>query len=533
MFVDIKDGVTLLKMRFLAAVFVLLSSGCVASTTQQGDTNIAAADESDTTLAGSQVFAGPAPLHVPEGLAWAYRAAAASVPSLTADRRLAAAAVELLEVYNRTGTSPSRYQRNVAARRAGVAEPVPLLLVIAGSRRNDLERSLMEQLSTRCSQVGCNRIGLTSGPCAQGQVIVALAMASRIRLDPVHTTTTPGKVVRLQGNTFDRSVSVEVLVASPNGAVETLVLSDDGTFDVSPALDEVGHYRFEILGEIDRSPTVLALFSVAVGFGRSHPPPIEPPGRTTSPEDARVVLKRLVNETRRGVGVGELTHDEDLEVAAQAHADAMVLSSFFSHRDPEGRGPADRVVDQGLESPLVLENLAMAPTAEQTFTTLLESPAHLRAMLHADTTHFGIGVAVQGDEGLNVVILMAQLHQRLSPEDATNQVFGSVNAERRSLNLASLSREQHLDDAAQTTATLLARLAERGVDANEARRSAQDSLMEQALPPLRAVLVTTRDLDDLTSIDVALDSEMSRVGLAVQTSSEPVLGYHVVMLLAR
>lgn len=512
---------------------MLWTGGCVAPTTQQGETSIAAASESDTALAGPQVYAGPAPLQVPEEIGWAYRASSASVPALVPDRRLATAAGQLLELLNRSGKAPNRYERNVAARRAGVAEPVPLLLVISGARRSDLERSLIEQLTSRCRRITCNRIGLAQGATESGQVIVALAMSSRIRLDPVQTTARPGDIVRLQGETLDQGVPLEVLVASPNGSVETLVESESGDFQVTHVFEEVGHYRFEMLGEIDRSPTVLALFSIAVGFSRSHPPPLVPPGHTSTPEDARIVLQRLVNETRRGVGVGELDHEEALQRAAQSHADSMVRNAFFSHRDSTGRGPADRVIALGLESPLVLENLAMAPTAEQTFATLLESPAHLRAMLHADTTHLGIGVAAQGEEGLNVVILMAQLHQRLSAEDATNRVINSVNASRRSRDLSILSREQRLDGAAQTTAALLARLAEQGVDANEARRSAQDTLMDQALPPLSAVLVTTRDLDDLAAVGVTLDPDMTRVGVAVQISPQAELGYHVVMLLSR
>jgi uncharacterized protein YkwD len=507
-----------------------LIAGCAAPTTQRSDTSIAAAAEATTALAGPQVFAGPAPLQVQDELLWAYRAAAASITTLTPDRRLAIAATELLEGYDRTGVSPNRFQRNAAARRAGVAEPVPLLLVITGSRRNDVERSLMEQLATRCRQISCNRIGLASLTNDGEHVLVALAMANRLRLDPIQTTARSGDAIQLRGGALQHDGPVEVLVATPSGTVETLTQSDDGSFDTSFNLEESGLYRFEILAEINRSPTVLALFPVTVGGGQ--PPPLVPPGQTTSPSDARVVLKRLVNETRRGVGVNELAYDERLEAAAQSHADSMVRSTFFSHRDPSGRGPAERVVAQGMESPLVLENLAMATTAEQTFATLLESPAHLRAMLHANTTHVGIGIATQGEESLNVVILMAQLHQRLSAEEATERVFDDVNAARRAANLTNLAREQRLDDAALNTVALLARLAEGGVDDNAARRSAQDALMEQSLPPLRAVLVTTRHLDDLASIEVTLDAHMSRVGMAVQPSTDAELGYHVVMLLA-
>lgn len=519
-------------VRVLVAI-ALLAAGCGPRASRQADTTIAAAASSRIVEERPSVSAGPAPFEVPHRARWAYDAAAGAVAGLEPDRRLDRAAAALLDLYLRTGQWPTRARRDQAARQAGVAEPVPLALLVAGGRRGDLVHSLGQELATRCHRVGCNRVGLAPGATEAGEVVVALLMNSSLRLAPVQTQAQPGDPIRLRGSLPEAAERLEVLVATPQGEVETVVASTERAFDATFVVTEAGRYNFEVVGVIDGSPTVLALFSVAVGVDRRLPPPAAPPGQTVEPAAARELLRRLLNEARRGVGVGELASHPALCRAAQAHADAMATGAFFSHRDAEGRGPAERVALEGLASPLVLEDIAVAPTAEQAFATLIESPAHLRAILSPHTTHVGIGVSPQGDEGMSVAVVMAQVSPALGPEAAARRVVDAIDAARRARALPALGRDAGLEAAALATAALLERLAAAGAPLEAARQEAERSLIAHGTSAARAVLLTTPDLADAARVEASLDPSLSRAGVAARPAADVEAGYHVVVLLGR
>jgi uncharacterized protein YkwD len=423
--------------------------------------------------------------------------------------------------------------RSDVARRAGIAEPLPLVLLLEGrpAQQTELEKQLFDDLGRRCRAVGCNRLGAALAHHDDEMTIVVVALATRVLLEPVPARLDPGGDLHLRGQT-ERNVSrLEILVAPPQGPVASLFDEAEQAFDVTHRLDQRGTYEVELLGHVNGSPTVLALFSVAVGSGEvaSREPP---PGHTAGESEARHRVLELINAARQQAALPPLSPHDVLTETAQGHAAAMKEQNFFGHRNPAGQGPADRVAAQGLHSPLVLENLAFAATAEEAFASLRDSPAHWRAMMHPETNHAGIGVTLDG-AGLYVVVLMSNVTDRLDGPGAAARVVTTINSARTDRDRVPLALVPELTAAAEEVVELLAQAAAAGQPPEVIEPSLRRVLAERQLPAVQALVVTTANLDHAELFARALVPEMQRAGLAVRPAQEQALGYHLVLLLGR
>lgn len=105
-------------------------------------------------------------------------------------------------------------------------------------------------------------------------------------------------------------------------------------------------------------------------------------------------FQRLANAHRRSIGCGPLAWDPLAGGVAQAHAEDMVRRDYFSHRNPEGRGPFDRLRAAGVTYAAAAENLAFGyPTAAGVLRGWLESPGHRRNLENCRYTTHGVGFA--------------------------------------------------------------------------------------------------------------------------------------------
>jgi uncharacterized protein YkwD len=105
------------------------------------------------------------------------------------------------------------------------------------------------------------------------------------------------------------------------------------------------------------------------------------------------VIRACANRRRAKRGIPPLRLDRSLSRAARAHAIAMLEQGFFDHRDPQGRGPRDRVArTSGRYWSAVGENIAAGfATAEDTCARW--NRAHVANMLKRSYTHIGAGYA--------------------------------------------------------------------------------------------------------------------------------------------
>ncbi|MEK7521711.1 MAG: CvpA family protein [Patescibacteria group bacterium] len=110
-------------------------------------------------------------------------------------------------------------------------------------------------------------------------------------------------------------------------------------------------------------------------------------------------MLELVNAERAKVGAKPLKVDSTIVLVARAHSQDMWERGYFSHANPDGESPADRMARGGVKFIVAGENLALAPTVETAHEGLMNSPGHKRNILDPQFGRIGIGVIDGGIYG--------------------------------------------------------------------------------------------------------------------------------------
>ncbi len=117
-------------------------------------------------------------------------------------------------------------------------------------------------------------------------------------------------------------------------------------------------------------------------------------------EEAMLIL---INKERTKMDLSPLSFSLALRTLARSYAEDMFARGYFSHNDPEGLTPFDRMRKNGIEFYAAGENLALAPNVELAHQGLMNSPGHRANILSADFGQIGIGVIDGGIYGLMFV----------------------------------------------------------------------------------------------------------------------------------
>lgn len=106
---------------------------------------------------------------------------------------------------------------------------------------------------------------------------------------------------------------------------------------------------------------------------------------------AEAVLE-LVNKERAKNGLNALKLDSALSKVAEAHSKDMATRNFFSHTNPDGLNPFDRIKNAGISYKTAGENIAMGQkSAEQVVEAWMNSEGHRKNILNASFTKMGLG----------------------------------------------------------------------------------------------------------------------------------------------
>lgn len=128
------------------------------------------------------------------------------------------------------------------------------------------------------------------------------------------------------------------------------------------------------------------------GGGGTHTP-------TTSEAQLAQEVLTLVNQERAAVGLAALTWDPPCAQVAFNHSWDMDARDFFSHTNPDGLDPFDRMAAAGVGYSTAGENIAAGyTTAAAAMTGWMNSPGHKANILNVNYTHMGVGVR-QGSTG--------------------------------------------------------------------------------------------------------------------------------------
>ncbi|CAN5333791.1 hypothetical protein BH20GEM2_BH20GEM2_13550 [soil metagenome] len=100
-----------------------------------------------------------------------------------------------------------------------------------------------------------------------------------------------------------------------------------------------------------------------------------------------------LNRYRASVGCGELTWDDGAAHVAQGHSDDMVIRNFFSHVNPDGKSPFDRLRDARIDYRIAGENIAKGySTGHTVLDAWLASPSHRANIEDCRYTQHGVGL---------------------------------------------------------------------------------------------------------------------------------------------
>jgi hypothetical protein len=130
--------------------------------------------------------------------------------------------------------------------------------------------------------------------------------------------------------------------------------------------------------------------------------PAPPP--SALPQVERAVFT-LTNNERARHGLPALLPDETLDSIAREHSVDMLRRNFFSHTNPDGDSPGDRIgkahrqlVGEGAENVWSGSGYSVAASAAQIVGDFMNSPGHRANILNQEYTHLGVGVAMDGRE---------------------------------------------------------------------------------------------------------------------------------------
>ncbi|MEU6673524.1 CAP domain-containing protein [Streptomyces sp. NPDC046925] len=109
---------------------------------------------------------------------------------------------------------------------------------------------------------------------------------------------------------------------------------------------------------------------------------------------------RLTNAERTAAGLGPLSPDPLLTVAAQNHSADMIARAFYAHTSPDGGQPWDRASAAGSTHRSIGENIACGQrTPAEVVDGWMNSPGHRANILKPSFTHLGVGFAGGGSAG--------------------------------------------------------------------------------------------------------------------------------------
>ncbi|MGP3696089.1 CAP domain-containing protein [Rhodobacter sp. NSM] len=172
----------------------------------------------------------------------------------------------------------------------------------------------------------------------------------------------------------------------------------------------------------------------------------------------------MTNASRKDHDLPPLQRRDDLDAAAQRHADDMLRRDYYAHVSPEGGTARDRyLAEGGDEGKLVAENIARcsgcprpdAGSIKRLHQGWMDSPEHRDNILREGLAGFGFGMAGGGAEPQLAVQTFAGPGTargeagELAQEDVSDAARTAVNRLRREAGHAPVEASDALTEAAR------------------------------------------------------------------------------------
>jgi len=321
--------------------------------------------------------------------------AALVATALVQDPRLDAAAREMARAAAEAGDlSPLGDGRalRLAITRAGMWMGEPHVLGVIARDPERGARRLRERIDGEPG-LRPTHLGLGSAPLGDGNHAV-IAIFGRVAVEwaeAVPTQVPAGSLLRLRGRLLGGLDHPQLHVVPPGGQPVRLPVERDGPwFEATLHLRTPGRTVIEVMGVGAQGPEVALLGHVYVGEA------IPAPGSAAAqgPRDTEAMEAELA-ALRRRRGLEPLRRDPRLDAVAQAYADELIATERFAHHSPRSGKVGDRLRRAGYPFRIAGENLGEGPDPAAAHHAILQSPAHLAALLEPRFRSLGIGMATR------------------------------------------------------------------------------------------------------------------------------------------
>lgn len=123
---------------------------------------------------------------------------------------------------------------------------------------------------------------------------------------------------------------------------------------------------------------------------------------TSSASEAQQALT-LLNQDRAAKGLPALKWNSQLASLATSYGKDMISRGYFSHYNPEGQSPFDRMNKAGISYRTAGENLAINTSVAAAEKAFMNSSGHRANILSSNFTEVGIGVVHSSSGSVYVV----------------------------------------------------------------------------------------------------------------------------------
>lgn len=479
---------------------------------------------------------GPAGDAVRAGVA---SASATHEMPIEGDPRLARLAQWVADRLGPDGEPPPNEIVEFFARHLGLVEPVPHIMVL-GQPADSLEEGIASSVGQFMNRQTYNRWGAAVVERAGLSVAVVMLSWRWVELEPVPRQVSEGDPIAVRGRLIGDHRNPAVVVAQPDGQVRRLPAGSGPDFDVRVPTGAEGTYQVEVVGRGEHGDTVIANFPVFVGTEIPRQVRLSgvADGGGRDVESVRRELIEMLNETRRGAGLPELTEHAGLREVALGHSRDMVANDYIGHQSPRSGTPADRVRTSGLQSGLVLENIGRGYSAAEIHRGLMESPGHRANLVNPDVSHVGIGVVAQPEGARSAFIVtevFVRMAERVDLAGAPSTIVDLINRSRSARGAPPVEIQDHLSEAAQSAATEF--FADPGLSQQDTVDDASASLRRFAIAYRRlgGVMAIVADVSEAGALEPTLDPDVRHVGIGVAQGTRPDTGPNaiaVVIILA-
>lgn len=322
-------------------------------------------------------------------------ASVATVADLEVDARLEEAAQALAVAAAEAGNlTPLRSGEalRLEITRAGMwmGEPQVMGVVTRDEAKGRLR--LRERIAAH-AQLRPTHLGMGAAKMADGSFVV-VAIFGRVAVEwaePLPTSVPAKTHLRLRGRLLQGLDHPQVHVRPPGGIPVRLPLRREGAdFVAELYLHTPGRTVLEVMGVGAQGPEVALLGHIYVG--QAIPSLAEL--REAEVEDLDAAgMRAELDALRARRGLRPLRPDPRLDEVARMYAEELIASDRFAHVSPESGEVGDRLRRAGYSFRVAGENLGEGPTAGAAHRAILQSPAHLSAVLEPRFDAIGIGIA--------------------------------------------------------------------------------------------------------------------------------------------